>query len=176
MMDADKKKKLEKSGHKVGSTEEFCDEVLGGNLDRPKVGTALVLRRGDQILLQKRKGDHAPGVWAFPGGHLEKWETFEEAVLRETREEVGDIKVTKPEFLTAVNAMFRDEDKHYVTIFMISDWIAGEAKVMEPEKCECWGWYKWDALPSPLMLGIQKLVDSNFNPFYLTNLANGLQQ
>lgn len=168
-MDEDKQKKLEDAGWRVGSADEFCDGVLGGNQDRPSVGMALMVtrKRDGKILLQKRKGKHSPGTWAFPGGHLEKWETFEEAILRELKEEAGDIKVTKPELLTVVNAMFHDEDKHCVTVFMFADWISGEPKVMEAEKCECWEWYKMDEMPSPLMLGLQKLFKNfgyNYKP------------
>lgn len=135
-------------------------------MDRPLVGVCLCIRRNDgKILLHKRKGKHAPGTWAFTGGHLEKWESFEECVLREMREEVGDVNVTKPVYWTTVNTLFRDEDKHYVVVCMVCDYISGEPRVMESDKCECWEWYSWDNLPSPLMKGLQILKDNDINPF-----------
>lgn len=131
----------------------------------PRVGIALLIRKEGKVLLHKRKGKHAPGYWAFPGGHLEGWETFEEAATRELEEEAGDVEVTPPQYWTIANTRFYDEGKHYVCIFMISDWISGEATLMEPDKNEGWEWFDWDDLPSPLMLGLQSLVERSMNPF-----------
>lgn len=97
---------------------------------------------------------------------MEMWETFEETALRELAEEAGDkIKVTNVQFWTAVNTRFTEEDKHYVVLTMVADWVSGEAEVMEPNKCECWGWYEWDHMPLPLMQGLQILWENQFNPF-----------
>lgn len=132
----------------------------------PQVGIALLIRREGKVLLHKRLGKHAPGTWAFPGGHLEAYETFEEAALRELSEEAGDdIKVTPPQFWTVANTRFYNEQKHYVVIFMISDWESGEAVLMEKEKNEGWDWFAWDNLPFPLMLGLRNLVERSMNPF-----------
>lgn len=132
----------------------------------PQVGVALVIRRDNKVLLHKRKGKHASGTWGFPGGHLEGFERFEEGALRELREEAGSgIFVTWPQLWTVANTRFFDEYKHYVVVFMLSDWISGEAVLMEPEKNEGWEWFSWDALPEPLMMGIQNLVERSMNPF-----------
>ncbi len=124
---------------------------------RPKIGVCICIVRDGKILLHKRKGGHSPGFWAFPGGHLEYGESFEDAALREMAEEAGPLKVTKPEFWTVANTVYKDAKKHFVCIFMKATWISGEAKVMEPSKCERWEWFPWTELPEPLMLGIQDL-------------------
>jgi len=133
--------------------------------DHPQVGVAMIVRKDNKILLHKRKGALADGYWAFPGGHLEKWEDWDECALRELKEEAGDLKVTEPKFWTAVNAKFRKESRHYATLFMLCDWIDGEAEVMEPDKCECWEWFSWDDLPDPLMAGIHTLINTGQDPF-----------
>ncbi len=144
------------------------------NKKRPKVGVCLCLIRDGKVLLHKRKGGHSDGVWAFPGGHLEYGETFEKGALRDLHgqdahrclaEEAGKFKVSKPEFWTVSNTVYKDHRKHYVVIVMRSEWISGEAEVMEPSKCYCWEWFAWDNLPSPLMLGIQDLVNRGLAPF-----------
>lgn len=140
-------------------------KTVEGEFGHPRVGLGLCIRRNGKVLLRKRKGTHASGFWAFPGGHLEKYETFQDCALREMREESGDLTVTDPKFWTVVNAFFGDEDKHYVVILMVCDWISGEASVMEPEKCECWGWFDWNDLPDPLMPGIQYVKQTDENPF-----------
>ena len=33
-----------------------------------------------------------------------------------------------------------------------------EPKLMEPEKCEGWGWHYWDCLPQPLFLPVYNLL------------------
>ncbi len=48
------------------------------------VGAAIFNGKG-QVLLQKR----SEGTWGFPGGVMELDESFEEAVIREVREETG---------------------------------------------------------------------------------------
>lgn len=69
------------------------------------------------------------------------YESFEDAALKELREECGpEIRVTRPRFWTVVNNIYPDEGRHYVVIVMGCAWLGGEARVMEPEKCECWPW------------------------------------
>ncbi len=127
---------------------------------RPKIGVGVAIFNAEYVLLHKRKGKHAPGTWAFPGGHLEFGETFDDCALRETREECGDeLRITRPKFWTAVNTVYPDEDRHYVVIFMWSVAKSGQALNMEPEKGEDWKWFHVDHLPDPLMQGIQTLRD-----------------
>lgn len=123
----------------------------------PQVGVALIVRRGNNVLLHKRISNHQGGKWAFAGGHLEKFETIEECALRELKEEAGNIKVTKPQLLQIMNVRFRDDDKHYLTLFYIADYIDGTPKVMEPKKCAEWKWFDWDNLPQNIMPGIEAL-------------------
>lgn len=141
-----------------------------------EVGVALIVCRSDnKILLQKRKGKHAPGCWGCPGGHLEKWETFEDCAQRELEEEAGkDIKVSFPETWTVTNNAYKNEDKHVATVFMVSRYVSGEAIVMEPEKCEEWRWISWETLQLDhknrdfmikLMPGINTLLDRQLSPF-----------
>lgn len=52
---------------------------------------AAVIERGDRRLLigQRRRGDTSPLKWEFPGGKVRTGETFEQALARELREELG---------------------------------------------------------------------------------------
>ena len=132
-------------------------------MKRPVVGIAIVICCGHSVLMGKRIGAAGSGTWAFCGGHLEGGETFEEGAIREAEEETG-ILLDSAEFWIVENVLY--PDAHCVTVFMIAQLPPEqEAENMEPAKCEGWEWYPWDDLPSPLMLGIQQVVDKGLSPF-----------
>lgn len=63
------------------------------------------------------------------------------------------------------NDIFEKEDKHYVTLFVISEYDSGEVKNIGPDKCDKGGWFSWDDLPQPLFTPIKNLLNKKFNPF-----------
>ena len=132
--------------------------------NRPKVGVGVFVIKDGKILLGKRKNAHGVGCWSCPGGHLEYNEAWKDCAIREVREETG-IEIKNLYFGTATNDIFEKEDKHYVTLFMISNFASGEVKVMGPDKCEKWDWFTWDKLPQPLFLPINNLLKTKFSPF-----------
>ncbi len=131
--------------------------------NRPKVGVGIFIVKDGKILIGKRIGKHGHNTWAPPGGHLEFGESFEDCAKRETLEEVG-LKIKNPKFIKLTNDIHKNENKHYITIFMITDEFDGEVKAMEPDKATDWDWYDWNDLPKPLFLNIQYLKDIDFNP------------
>lgn len=131
--------------------------------DRPKVGVGVIVIKEGKVLLGKRKSAHGEGSWAFPGGHLEFNEKLEECAVREVKEETG-ISIKNIRQGTFTNDLFEKEGKHYITLFILSDFASGGVKVMEPERCERWDWFEWDKLPHPLFLPIQNLLKQKFNP------------
>lgn len=50
---------------------------------------AAIIVKGDEILLEKRAIEPFKGTWVLPGGHVEKNEDLEKAVIREVKEETG---------------------------------------------------------------------------------------
>jgi 8-oxo-dGTP diphosphatase len=132
--------------------------------NRPKVGIGVIIIKDNKILLGKRKNAHGEGSWCYPGGHLEFGESWEECSRREVREEVG-IEIKNLRFGTITNDIFKNEQKHYITISMISDFEFGEVQLMEPDKCEQWEWFEWGNLPSPLFLPTINQIKAGFKPF-----------
>lgn len=96
----------------------------------------------------KRKGNVGSSEYAPPGGHLEYMESFEECARREVKEETG-MEVENVRFLRLLN-LKEYAPNHYVNIAMVCDWKSGEPKLLEPEKCEGWGWYALEDMPQPL--------------------------
>ena len=122
-----------------------------------KVGVAVLIRRGDQIVLIRRQGSHGAGTWAPPGGHIDFGETPEQCGIRETREEIG-LTIADLKFLGITNDVFEDERKHYITIWMAAEYAGGEARVNSPAEMTEVGWFALDALPQPLFLPIANFV------------------
>ena len=59
----------------------------------PTVGALIKNREGKVLLCESYKW---PGIYTVPGGHVDLGETFEEAIVREIKEEVGlDVKVVE---------------------------------------------------------------------------------
>ena len=114
----------------------------------PKVGIGIMILKDKKVLLAKRKGSHGEGEFAFPGGHLEFGESFEQCARRETKEETGiEIDNVRFQFLANVKKYV---GKHYVHVGLLADWKSGEAKVLEPDYSESWNWYSLNNLPSPI--------------------------
>lgn len=130
----------------------------------PKVGIGVIVRKNNQVLIGKRAGSLGKGSWAFPGGHLEFYESWTDCARRETEEETN-IKIKNIRFGIATNDIFENLQKHYITIFMTADYSSGKLQVLEPKKCERWGWFKWENLPQPLFLPLKNLLKTGFNPF-----------
>lgn len=114
----------------------------------PLVGIGVMVFKEGKVLLAQRKGSHGAGEYAFPGGHLEYGESFEQCAIRETREECG-IDIDDVEFLFVANILYY-MPRHYVHIGLTARWAAGEPTTREPEKSGDWGWYSLDDLPEPL--------------------------
>ena len=73
-----------------------------------ELSAAVVLWRGDEVLVMKRAGGFSSGGWFLPGGHLQRGERPADACARELREETG-IEVD-PASLRIVDVMTYDRD------------------------------------------------------------------
>jgi 8-oxo-dGTP diphosphatase len=120
----------------------------------------LVMRRG-RVLLGRRRGSHGEGYYAAPGGHVEFCESFEHAARREVREETG-LEIGDLRLLSVGNYVFNrhDGERHYIDVDFVCEARAGEARLMEPEKCEGWDWYDLDHLPQPLFIVTKRMIES----------------
>lgn len=117
----------------------------------PRVGIAAIIWRQVEVdgvstiqfLVGCRKGSHGAGTLAFPGGHLEFGESWEECAAREVEEETGIISEFQENSVVYLsNDVFLAENKHYVTLFLATE-VPAETipELREPHKCESWNWY-----------------------------------
>jgi 8-oxo-dGTP diphosphatase len=94
--------------------------------DRPALSVSAVVVQDDSLLLVRRGREPNLGLWAPPGGHLERGETLAEAVTRELREETGLEGLCGP--LLGLAERIADDAHHVVLAF--------EATVVSPERPE----------------------------------------
>lgn len=114
------------------------------------VGVAAVVRNPtdpEQVLMIRRVGNTgfaADGhdTWSFPGGWLEHGESLGEAAVREVLEETGVNVIPKGQ-VGYVLCPSEVRDISIVTLFISCNWIMGEPRVTEPDKCADVGWMRW---------------------------------
>lgn len=78
---------------------------------------------GDNILVQDRVDPKWSGV-TFPGGHVEKGESFADAVIREVFEETG-LTVQSPR-LCGIKDWTKDDGSRYMVLLYRTDKFSGE--------------------------------------------------
>ncbi len=115
----------------------------------PRVGIGVFVVKDGRFLLGRRSGSHGAGEWSVPGGHLEFAESFDDAARREVKEEVN-VEIGATRVVAVTNDIFEADAKHYVTVWVAADHVAGEPQVCEPDKFTDVGWYDWACLPEPL--------------------------
>ena len=143
----------------MGSSKNASFWINRKNMEnKPKVGVGVMILKDGKVLLGKRKGSHGEGEYAFPGGHLEYMESFEGCARREMKEECG-IEIQNIRFQFLSNVM-KYAPKHYVHVGLIADWKNGEPRVLEPERCELWGWHDLNNLPEPMFEFCRQGIES----------------
>lgn len=126
-----------------------------------RVGIGVFVFKDGKFLLGQRKGSHGSGTWSIPGGHLEFGESFEETAVREVYEETG-LHIKNVRFGAVTNDILMDENKHYVSVWLLSDYGSGTERIMEPDKCNALEWHTFDDLPQPLAPWWTQLFVSQF--------------
>lgn len=132
-------------------------------IESPKVGVGVLVRRGEEVLLVRRKAVHGGGSWSTPGGHLDPGETPESCARREASEETG-VELAGVRFRAITNDVFESEGLHYVTIWMEGDYLRGEPTVQADYELAEVAWFRWDALPSGLFLPFSNLLAGRCYP------------
>src|SRR5690349_18066152 len=94
-----------------------------------RVGAGVFVFKAGTFLMMKRQGSHGAGTWAPPGGKMEFGEAFEDTARREVKEETG-LDITNVRFAGVTNDLFHEDGKHFITLWLMSDYAGGEEKIM----------------------------------------------
>lgn len=106
------------------------------------VAAGLVFRDGKLLITQRPAGGHLGGLWEFPGGKLEPGESFEQALHRELREELG-IEVTIVRLLESIEHTYPEK-----TVRLQFHQCAWRQHEPQPLGCPALAWVKREELRS----------------------------
>lgn len=110
----------------------------------------LILHEKNKILLLKRQNTgYEDGSYHLPAGHMDGGESATEALIRESKEEIGiDIVEADIQLVHIMHSLTNNERMGF--FFEAKKW-SGEIKNMEPEKCSELRWFDVNNLPQPMV-------------------------
>jgi 8-oxo-dGTP pyrophosphatase MutT (NUDIX family) len=127
--------------------------------DRHKIIPAsyLMLLDGDKVLLQRRfNTGYEDGNYSLPAGHVDAGESFTQAMVRETREEIN---IDIPQDVKVAHMAHRksDDSERIDAFFVVKEWT-GEIKNLEPNKCDDLSWFDMDDLPENTISFLKDII------------------
>ncbi len=132
-------------------------------LSRIVDAAVVVLRREGRLLMGLRTGGTGEGTWGFVGGKVDPGESILEAVVRETREEIGIHLGTLRYRHTLFD--YRPENRQWYRVFFLEALsFEGEPRIMEPHKMTRLEWFSKDALPQNLFPSNRDFLDHFLDP------------
>jgi len=119
---------------------------------------AVIINERHEVLLLLRRVPPEPGYWTIPGGAVELFESCEEAIVRECREEVN-LSVHVDKLLTIVDHIVREEATHWVAIeylVTVNSGVATNAEIDENQELK---WFPLDRLPERMTQPTRQALD-----------------
>ena len=120
--------------------------------------TAVILVRGDRILVQRRPpGSRGAGKWELPGGKVEPGEDPRDALVRECHEELG-CTVEPGVVYEAISA--NDPNRDLLLLFFTARITDGEPKPMEGNELR---WVTIDEMDALDLLDADRILPQLFH-------------
>ncbi|MXY47007.1 MAG: NUDIX domain-containing protein, partial [Chloroflexi bacterium] len=124
---------------------------------KAKVAAHLILVNGRNEILMLRRFNTGfkDGEYGLVAGHVEDGESLKSAMIREAREEASI--VLSPDEMEVVGVIPSLFDE-YVYFFLSVDGWRGDAKNMEPDKCDDMRWFHLGDLPENTVSYIRQAI------------------
>ncbi|MCY6960012.1 NUDIX domain-containing protein [Clostridium brassicae] len=118
---------------------------------------AVIINENKEILLLLREKSPELGCWSIPGGKVEMFETVEDAIKREVKEEL-DVEVEIIKLITVTNHIIWQEKAHWVAPTFLTKVVSGQVKNVEPEKHKEVRWFSIDELPNNITITTKNAI------------------
>ena len=109
---------------------------------------------GNKVLVQDKTDDDYSGI-TFPGGHVEKGESFTDAVIREVFEETG-LTISSPQ-LCGIKDWMEEDGTRYMVLFYKTDKFEGT--VTSSEEGEVYWTTLEEMKQKKLAYGMDKMLE-----------------
>ena len=121
----------------------------------------VIFRRGEEILMCRRiNTGHEDGNYGLVQGHVDGGETVQQAMSRETKEEVGlDVRPEDLKVVHMEHAISDDGAHEYICVYMEALKWSGEPRNLEPDKCDDLRFFPRNKLPPNTIGYIRKMLD-----------------
>jgi 8-oxo-dGTP diphosphatase len=119
---------------------------------------ALITNGQNEVLLLQRKKQPEADCWSIPGGAVKMFETIENAITREIKEELNvDIKIIK--LLGVTNHILEKEKSHWVSPVFLAQITGNQTPVnAEPDSHHDIRWFLINKLPPNITLTTSKAL------------------
>jgi 8-oxo-dGTP diphosphatase len=108
------------------------------------------------------------GFYSFPAGHVESGETFTEAIIRESKEEINIDLANSDIKLVHITQRIQDQER-LDAFFVATNWD-GEIKNLEPEKCDDLSWFDLDNLPDNIIPYLKTVIKNIEKGIYYSEI------
>lgn len=118
-------------------------------IEKPRVGVAVLIQRDQKLLLTRRLNPPEQGHWQSAGGYLHFGEDIFQCAQR-VAQQTG-LAVSALSSGPVTNNVFSQHNLHSITLYVLAAECQGIAKAD-------WQWFTWQQLPQPLFLPLRLLV------------------
>lgn len=108
-----------------------------------------LLKKGAIFLLKRSNTGYMDGYYHVPAGHLDGSERLVDALIRESKEEIG-IDINEEDVKLAHVMHNKSNNERIALFFEVKNW-QGEIKNMEPEKHSEIKWFGLSRLPRKIV-------------------------